>query len=122
MKLALNEIANNLSLRNGTFENWIYWYLWIEKIESLKKKENNILFSNIVSNNENKYFDNWNFILWKILINIGEKYTEKNNLVFLKKIYNEYIKNFKPSQIKPNWSNDCSIAKLASGQHLNKRF
>ena len=99
MKLALNEIANNLSLRNGTFENCIYWYLWIEKIESLKKKENNILFSNIVSNNENKYFDNWNFILWKILINISEKYTEKNNLVFLKKIYNEYIKNFKPSQI-----------------------
>ena len=98
MKLALNEIANNLSLRNGTFENCIYWYLWIEKIESLKKKKNNILFTNIVSNNENKYFDNWNFILWKILINISEKNTEKN-IIFLKKIYNEYIKNFKPSQI-----------------------
>ena len=99
MKLALNEIANNLSLKNGTFENCIYWYLWIEKIESFKKKENNILFSNIPSNNENKYFDHWIFILWEILINIGEKYTEKNNLVFLKKIHNEYIKNFKTSQI-----------------------
>jgi hypothetical protein len=99
MKLALNEISNNLSLRHGTFENCIYWYLWLEKIENLKKKENNILFSNNVSNNENKYFDHWIFILWKILNNIGEKYIEKNNLIFLKKLYHEYIKNFKISHI-----------------------
>jgi hypothetical protein len=96
-KLALNEIANNLYLHNGTFENCIYWYLWLEKINNLKKKDNNILFLNVV--NENKYFDHWIFILWKILINIDEKNISKNNLTFLKKIYHIYVKDFKISQI-----------------------
>ena len=96
-KLALNEIANNLYLHNGTFENCIYWYLWLEKINNLKKKDNNILFLNVV--NENKYFDHWIFILWKILTNIDEKNISKNNLTFLKKIYHIYVKDFKISQI-----------------------
>jgi hypothetical protein len=99
MKLALNEIANNLVMKDGTFENCTYWYLWLEKIENLKKKENTIIFSNKIINNENKYFDSWVFILWKILLDIVDNNTEKNNIIFLKKIYNEYIKNFKPSQI-----------------------
>ena len=92
MKLALNEIANNLYSKNGTYENCTYWYLWLEKIENLKKKENTILFSNINS-------DHWIFILWNIINNIDENRIEKNNYTFLKKIYNEYIKNFKLSQI-----------------------
>jgi len=40
MKLALNEIINNLSSKNGTFQNCIYWYLWIEKIDNNNKKNN----------------------------------------------------------------------------------
>jgi hypothetical protein len=100
MKLALNEIANNLSLKSGTYENCIYWYLWLEKTENLKKNNNNILFNNVINTvNENKYSDHWIFILWKILNNISEESIEKNNLIYIKKIYNEYIKDFKLSQI-----------------------
>jgi len=100
MKLALNEIANNLSLKSGTYENCIYWYLWLEKTENLKKNNNNILFNTVINTvNENKYFDHWIFILWKILNNISEESIEKNNLIYIKKIYNEYIKDFKLSKI-----------------------
>jgi len=102
MKLALNEIANNLSLKSGTYENCIYWYLWLEKTENLKKNNNTIIFNNNNNNNnnENKYFDHWIFILWKILNNISDEcVVEKNNLIYIKKIYNEYSKDFKLSQI-----------------------
>lgn len=102
MKLALNEIYFNLSTTRGTYENCIYWYLWIEKIESNKKKDKNknneIIFANISSKNDNKYFDHWIFIIWKIIFNMKNK-IEKNNSIYLKKIYNIYKKNFKPSQI-----------------------
>ena len=96
MKLALNEIINNIYMKNGTFQNCIYWYLWLEKIENLKKKEkeNDIVFSKI-SDNE----DNWNFILWNIILEFSEKYIDKNNLLFIKKLHNDYKRNFKISDV-----------------------
>ena len=39
MKLALNEIINNIYMKNGTYQNCIYWYLWLEKIDNLQKKK-----------------------------------------------------------------------------------
>ena len=98
-KLALNEIINNIKLKEGTYQNIIYWYLWLEKID--KKKVNNIILSNISINNlqNNKYFDYWIMILWKIIMSF-EKNLEKNTLIYLKKLYNLYMLNFKISQVK----------------------
>jgi len=92
-KLVINEISNNITLKDGTFENCIYWYLWYEKIDNIKKNEKKM--SKIDFSNLNDTKNHWIFLLWKLLIDIGEKYLNKNNLVFLKKIYNEYCKNFK---------------------------
>ena len=65
MKLALNEIYSNLLWRKGTFQNCIYWYLWLEKI--VKKPH-----------------DDWIAILWKIIFRFGldERY--------IKKLYKSY--------------------------------
>lgn len=93
-KLALNEIINNLLYHKGTFQNCIYWYLWIEKIQSSKKKDNEILFSDT----KDKFSDHWIFILWKIIISFSDK-LEKNNKVFLNKIHYIYKKNFKVAVI-----------------------
>jgi len=98
MKLALNEIINNLYMINGTFENCIYWYTWLEKTENLKKKEPNILFDN-KSIIEDKYIDHWIFIIWKILLDYNYELLEKYTHIYLKKLHSEYKKNFKLSQI-----------------------
>jgi hypothetical protein len=84
IRLALNEIINNLVSYHGTFENCIYWYLWIEKMNSLNK---NIF----------KQSEHWITILWKILLDIVLDEPKSNT--FIKKLYNEYILKFKLSQI-----------------------
>ena len=97
MKLALNEILTNISSKYGTLQNCLYWYLWIEKLESNKKNEDKVLFTSKI-NNEDKYYDHWTTILWNIILDF-QSYLDKNNVILLKKIHNIYKKNFKPSQI-----------------------
>jgi hypothetical protein len=92
--LALNEIINNLLYKKGTFQNCIYWYLWIEKSQNSKKKENQIIFSE----NKDPFADHWIFILWKIIMDFSDK-LEKNNKIFLNKLHSIYKKNFKPTFI-----------------------
>ena len=70
-KLALNEIYSNLLWSKGTFQNCIYWYLWLEKIENTKK---------IV----NKTYDNWIAILWKIIFRFDL------DTRYIKKLYKNY--------------------------------
>jgi hypothetical protein len=89
IRLALNEIINNLLSKNGTFQNCIYWYLWLEKAQNLNKKKEKIL------NNNEKH---WIFILWKIIIHF-EDHVCKNNSIYLKKIESCYKHNFKLGQI-----------------------
>ena len=97
MKLALNEIINNISSNKGTFQNCIYWYLWIEKIEHNRKKENNVIFSN-EKINKDPYFDHWTTILWNIILSFENK-IDKNDLIFIKKMRNVYKKGFKLNYI-----------------------
>jgi hypothetical protein len=92
-KLGLNEIINNLTSKKGTFQNCIYWYLWLEKMESSKKKDKILL-----PESDDKYKSHWIFILWEIILSFQSK-LDKNNLIFLKKLHHIYKKNFKPSDI-----------------------
>jgi hypothetical protein len=84
VKLGLNEIINNLLNNYGTFQNCIYWYLWLEKVE-----KNNI---------EQEYEYHWTFILWKILLDFENK-LDKNNFIFIRKMEYIYKKDFKLSHI-----------------------
>ena len=92
IKLALNEIINNLSNKNGTFQNCIYWYLWLEKLDNLNKKENLI---------EKNIDDHWIFILWNIILSFKDN-LEKNDFIFLKRLNEYYIKNFKVTSFFAN--------------------
>ncbi len=96
MKLALNEILTNISTINGTFQNCIFWYLWLEKIQS-KRKNNDILFEP-TNTLEDPYHDNWTFILWRIILSF-ENRMNKNDFIFLKKMESVYKNKFKPSSI-----------------------
>jgi hypothetical protein len=100
---ALNEILNNLLFKNGTFENCIYWYLWLEKLDSIQKKQINpcgigsVIFTN-KKVDKDIYFDHWIFILWNIF-NSFEAKLEKRDFTFIKKLEKIYKNKFKPSQI-----------------------
>ena len=91
MKLALNEIINNINMKNGTFQNCIYWYLWIEKIENERKKD--VIYDVIYDE------ENWLFILWNIILKFSEENIENNNLIYIKKLHLNYTNNFKQSDI-----------------------
>lgn len=94
MKLALNEIYSNIESHKGTFDNCLYWYLWIEKAEAIKKKDikND---TNIVYNEEDEL---WVMTLWKI-INDHKSRIDDNDKIFIKKIFNDYTHEFKLSHI-----------------------
>jgi hypothetical protein len=87
LKLAFNEIINNIYMKNGTFQNCIYWYLWIEKIEHIRKTVYNDID------------EHWIFILWNILIQYSDENIINNNLTFIKKLHKYYKTNFKLSDI-----------------------
>lgn len=100
---ALNEILNNLLFKYGTFENCIYWYLWLEKLDSIQKKQINpcgigsIIFTS-KKVDKDIYFDHWAYILWNIFNNFEAK-LEKRDFTFIKKLEKIYKNKFKPSQI-----------------------
>ena len=109
-KFALNEIYKNLRSEKGTVQNCIYWYLWLEKAEQNKKKQqNDVNFVNkqimeksyVKDVKENEYFDHWVYILWNIIESFEYKIEieNKNNYIYLKKIINNYKSDFKLSLI-----------------------
>jgi len=117
MKIAFNEILVNLGSRKGTFENCIYWYLWLEKIINNQKKEkvipnsNKIIFETwkvnkpLRQNNDNSgniekepFFDLWVYIIWDIIL-YYYKELDKSNSIYIKKLHNLYKKDFKITQI-----------------------
>jgi hypothetical protein len=91
IKLTLNEIICNLSSKKGTYQNCIYWYLWLEKFIKLNKDEEPIKIDNI-------FEDHWIFILWKIILSFKNN-LYKNDLIMIKKLYHIYKKDFKLSEI-----------------------
>ena len=94
-RLALNEIINNLSSKKGTFENCLYWILWLEKMEKNKKPEK-IIFEKI--ENKEPFFDHYTFIIWNIIMKFENNF-DKKDLTLLKKLEYLYKKNFKLTDI-----------------------
>jgi hypothetical protein len=95
IKLALNEIINNLTSKRGTYQNCIYWYLWLEKLKNKNKK----IKEKIIFDNENKFSDHWIFILWNMINSVRDN-IEKNNSTFIKKLFEYYKEDFKLSYIQ----------------------
>jgi len=92
MKLALNEIFSNLNSKNGTYQNCIYWYIWLDKIEKYIKSNSKVLIK------ETEYQNHWIFILWGIILNFKNN-LQKKDIIFIQKLHDKYKYNFKISQI-----------------------
>jgi hypothetical protein len=94
MRLAINEIYINLISKKGTFDNLLYWYIWLEKMENIRKKDEgdendqkNILIDEL-----------WVMIIWRV-INKYKKRLDNNSVIYIDKIHEVYIDNFKVNQI-----------------------
>jgi len=98
VKLALNEIMTNLLYINGTFQNCLFWYLWLEKYQKINKESNQILFENVNISKDEQYYDHWTFILWKIIMSFENK-LDKSNIIFLRKLEYNYKVDFKINSI-----------------------
>ncbi len=102
IKLALNEILWNLTSKTmGTFSNCVYWHLWIEKVEQMKKKENiqAVVFDTKdvkpVQGVEEEFWSLWIWSLWDILLHIVKDKSEKKQF-YIQKMYEDYKDDFKP--------------------------
>lgn len=87
-KLALNEIINNISNDKGTFQNCVYWYLWLEKIDKNKTNKTSIILPKISDSEDS----NWKFIIWNIILSFLDK-LDKNDIILLKKLKSFYKEN-----------------------------
>ena len=100
IKLALNEIINNLESKKGTYQNCIYWYLWIEKLAYYHKKDSIIVEplkiqeESFRKNDVEK--DHWVNIIWNVILYFK---IEKRNYKYIQKLHLLYMKDLKKSQI-----------------------
>ena len=90
MKLVYNEIYNNLKLSKGTVDNCIYWFLWLEKVENIKKKKSDIPI--LISE------ENWTFTIWQIIMNFEHK-IDRKDAIYIRKLEHLYKKKFKINQL-----------------------
>jgi hypothetical protein len=82
-KYGLNEIYWNI--HHGTYENCMYWYAWLEKMEKSKSIQRN--------------GEVWVILLWKVLFHFEHKLCPKSQIYF-KKLHSKYMDHFKTSKIQ----------------------
>ena len=106
IKLSLNEIYVNLHSSKGTFLNCVYWYLWLNKVEGMKRKDNHVgIRPDIkelkpVEGVSEEYWYLWIWPLWEIIFyTIKKREIEDEKKYFIKKMYEDYKTEFKPPQM-----------------------
>jgi hypothetical protein len=82
-KYGLNEIYWNL--HHGTYENCMYWYTWLEKMEKSKQIQMN--------------GEVWVLLLWKVLLLFESTLCPKSK-IFFKKLHSTYMDQFKVSKMQ----------------------
>ena len=99
-KIAINEIAYNIRVSQN-FIRTIFWYHWICKLYTLKKKAKIQLTLNSRNINgiEDKYKTDWIWLLWKTILNETLKKENKQLGDNVKYLYVLYKINYKTSEI-----------------------
>ncbi len=99
---ALNEIYTSLSTSKATYENCIYWHLWLEKVESMKKKDN-IEIKKLekedlkpIDGVEDIYWGLWVWFLWDIILKFAKKLEDQQKIFLIQKMYEDFKYEFKP--------------------------
>lgn len=99
-KIAINEIAYNIRVCQN-FIRAVFWYLWICKLYTLKKKAHVQLTINSRNINgiDDKYKTDWIWLLWKIILNETLKKENRQLSDNIKYLYTLYKINYKTSEI-----------------------
>ena len=99
-KIAINEIAYNIRVCQN-YTKAIFWYHWICKLYTLKKKAQIQLTLNSRNINgiDEKYKTDWIWLLWKIIINETNKKENRYLGETIKYLYTLYKINYKTSEI-----------------------
>jgi hypothetical protein len=100
LKLALNEIIFNLNHPSGSYKECIFWYEWLEKVNTkLKNKDQRFKCRDTTLKVPNEYKNTWVFKIWEILNNV-----HISDLVskYINKFFMDYLENFKNSTIRKN--------------------
>jgi hypothetical protein len=97
-KLAINEIAYHLVI-SKSLNNCIFWYQWIVKLDSRKKKDDIELSTNSrnIKNIDDKYKCDWVWLLWKLIFKITNNKSNNELLKNIKYLYELYRINYKSS-------------------------
>lgn len=123
IKLGLNEIINNIESKKGTYQNCIYWYLWIEKLSYYHKKDNvqEISKISVTSHKKNEVEkDHWVNIIWNILLHVN---LEKKDKKYIEKLHVLYSKDLKKTQIsKKKYHIFIAFYIIKNGIKWNKRL
>tara|TARA_A100001015_G_C14978885_1_gene708541 strand:- start:122 stop:1423 length:1302 start_codon:yes stop_codon:yes gene_type:complete len=99
-KIAVNEISYHIRVSQN-FTMAVFWYQWICKLSSLKKKAGIQLTINTfnIGGIQDKYKSDWIWLLWKILLNETMRKTNKRLTYVIKMLYKLYKINYKTSDI-----------------------
>jgi len=141
-KIAINEIAYNIRVCQN-FTKAVFWYHWICKLYTLKKKAQIQLTLNSRNINgiEDKFKMDWIWLLWKIILHEALKKENKQLVENIKYLYSLYKIDYKTSCIskrhfiiyqslyiiiKPVNFNKCSINKeflsIQATMNINKMY
>lgn len=98
LKLGVNEIGFHLR-KTKSLNNCMFWYNWLCRLETLKKKDDLPLttFTRSIKGVDEKYCKDWIWLLWKLIF---KDITRRNNPELTKTIkylYELYKINYKPS-------------------------
>tara|TARA_B110000971_G_scaffold219637_1_gene261228 strand:+ start:3433 stop:4722 length:1290 start_codon:yes stop_codon:yes gene_type:complete len=100
LKIAINEISYNIRVCQN-FTKAVFWYQWICKLYTLKKKAGIQLTLNSRNINgiDDKFKTDWIWLLWKILLNEAIKKENKQLISNVKYLYSLYKIDYKTSCI-----------------------
>lgn len=99
-KIAINEIAYNIRVAQN-FTKAIFWYHWICKLYTIKKKAHIQLSLNSRNINgiDDKFKTDWIWLLWKIILHESSKRENKFLMENVKYLYSLYKIDYKTSCI-----------------------
>ena len=100
LKIAINEISYNIRVCQN-FTKAVFWYQWICKLYTIKKKADIQLTLNSRNINgiDDKFKTDWIWLLWKILLNEAIKKENKQLISNVKYLYSLYKIDYKTSCI-----------------------
>lgn len=102
--MASNEIAHLLINYNYQFQDVLYWYMWLVKMDGFKKKNNLPINKKkrLVKNVNEKYYYDWIWLIWEIILTETERRNDDRLENEIHALYNFYRWKYSNKTSKQN--------------------